>query len=157
MWDSTCSRVWHHVDTVLYNLKQEVMRATAAGHLTGRLPGAAAEPRLQVPVGQQQLQRLGGVCLGGAGVWSGQVKWREAAIGLSVELGSSLQEETPHGDAAPPAGAVQGRPAIGGAGVHPGASGEQSTNSLHVAAVGCTVQGGVPVRIAAVHQQRVSW
>lgn len=61
---------------------------------------------------------MSGVCFHGAGVRSGQVQRREAAVGLAVQLGSVLQEETRHRDAAPAAGAVEGRPPVDGARVH---------------------------------------
>lgn len=42
---------------------------------------------------------------------------RESAVGLGIQPCSVLQEETHHGDPAPAAGAVEGRPAVDGAGV----------------------------------------
>lgn len=51
---------------------------------------------------------------------SGQVEWREAAVGLGVQFSSVLQEETCHGDVTPAAGAVKGCPPVHGSRVDPG-------------------------------------
>jgi len=87
------------------------MWAGMPGDLAGRLPAAAAEPRLQVALREEELQRAWTV----SPVGGGQVQRRESAVGLGVQFGSAPQKETRHGDAAPAAGAVQRRPAVGGA------------------------------------------
>ena len=42
----------------------------------------------------------------------------EPPVGLGVQFGSMFQEKTRHFDAAPAAGAMEGRPAVVGARVH---------------------------------------
>lgn len=145
----------YHVDTVLHHLKQEVLEAAASGHLAGRLPAAAAQPQLQVALREEELQRVGGVCAEGAGVGGGQVQRCEASIGLGVQLRPLPQEEARHGNAAPAAGAVEGRPPVHGEGVDLCTGCEESRNGVHVAAVGGAVQRGVAVFITAVQQGRV--
>lgn len=132
------------------------MRATATGHLTSRLPAAALERRPQVPLRQEQLQGVCRVCFCGAGVGGSQVQGCEPTVGLTIQVGSVLQEQTHHSDAAPAAGAVKGCPAIHGARVDFRAGGDQSRHHIKMAAVCCTVQWSVAVLVAAVHQQGVS-
>lgn len=132
------------------------MWAGTPGHLAGRLPAAAAEPWLQAPLGEEELQRARRVCSEGGGVGGGQVQRRESTVGLGVQFGSVLQEEARHGDSAPAAGAVKRRPAVGGARVDPGPGGDQGRNHIDMAAVRRAMQWSVAVLIAAVHQRGIS-
>lgn len=104
----------YDTDAVFYHLEQEVVEAATSGHLAGRLTAAAAQPQLQVALGEEELQRVSRVRFEGTGVRSSQVQWRESSVGLGVQVRSAPQEEARHGNAAPAAGAVKGRPAIEG-------------------------------------------
>lgn len=132
-----------------------MVEAPAPGHLAGRLPAAAAQPQLQVALREEELQRVGGVCVEGTGVRGGQVQRREAPVGLGVQLRPVPQQEARHRDAAPAAGAVKGRPAVHRLGVDRRAGCEQSGNGGHVSAVRRAVQRGVTVFVTAVHERRI--
>lgn len=129
-----------------------MVEAPASGHLASRLPAAAAQPQLKVALREEEFQRVGGVCVEGTGVRSGQVQRREAPVGLGVQLRSVPQEEARHRNAAPAAGAVKGRPAIHGVGVDLCTGCEQSRNGVHVSTVRRAVQRGVTVFVTAVHE-----
>lgn len=60
----------------------------------------------------------------GVGVGGSQVEWREPTVGLGIKLGAVLQQTARHGNVAPSAGAVQGRPPIDRAVIHRGAGGQ---------------------------------
>lgn len=97
------------------------MRSAAPAHLTGRLASVALQTRPNVTLGEEELQRVGGVRPEGGSVGGGQVERREAAVGAAVELGAVTQEQARHGCAAPAAGAVERRPAVHRAAVDRGA------------------------------------
>lgn len=131
------------------------MRPAASSHLSGRLAGVAAESRPEAALGEEELQRLGGVRSKWGGVGGGQVQRREAAVGAAIELGVVTQENARHGGAAPPAGAVERRPAVCRSRVDRSAGGEQGGGGTDVAAVRGAVQRRVAVLVAAVGQLRL--
>lgn len=90
------------------------MEAATARHLAGGLPAAAAQPQLQLALRQEELQRVSRVRFKGTGVRSCQVERCESSVRLGIQGGAVSQEEARHGDAAPAAGAVKGRPPVDG-------------------------------------------